>query len=245
MGRPRSWTDEELIAAVDQSTAIVEVLARLGLAKGVGPLASVRRRMLELGLDSPELLRHARSGKWAADPADAVAQAPVGGRWTEDELRMAVVASTSMRQVLEQLGYTGSGSAWTTAKAQILALGLDTSHFRRTRARRLVPLPSDGSPPPRPRTWTDAQLRDAVAKSASMAGVIRHLNLKVGGSVYLMLNDRIDQLRLDTSHFTGKAWNRGRSITCWKGRPLATILVADSDYRSTGALRRRLVKEGL
>ena len=241
MGRPRSWTDEDLIAAVAASTTLTEVLARLGLAKGGGSLTAVRRRMLELGLDEPTLLRLAHSDKWAADPEDAVAQAPVTGRWTEAELRMAVVASTSMREVMEWLGYRGSGGAWTTAKAQIVALGLDTSHFRRSRVQ-LAPIQA---PPKSRRSWTDGQLRQAVSASTSMAQVIRRLGLKVGGSVYPMLRERIAELGLDTSHFKGQGWNAGRSITCNPGRPLAEILVTNSDYKTTSTLRQRLIKAGL
>ena len=151
MGRERSWTDEDLIAAVAASTTLTQVLVHLGLSKGGASLSTVRRRMLELGLDAPEILRRARSDKWAADPRDAVAHAPTAGRWTEDELRMAVVASTSMRQVLEQLGYGGSGGAWSAAKAQILALGLDTSHFSARRVKRSFSRSasqSSGSTPP-------------------------------------------------------------------------------------------------
>ena len=239
MARERSWTDEDLIAAVAESTTLTEVLDRLGLSKGGASMGTVRRRILALGLDAPDLLRHARSASWAADPDDAMAHAPVTGRWTEAELRMAVATSTSMRQVMERLGYRGSGGAWTTAKAQILQLGLDTSHFSPVRVRKLVPLP----PAPRRRTWSDADLRRAVANSRSMAGVIRHLNLKVGGSVYPMLRDRIGELGLDTSHFTGQGWSKGLSVTTRRGRPLSEILVANSDYRSTTGLRRRLLKE--
>ena len=241
MGRERAWTDEELIAAVEQSATLVEVLRRLGLTKGGGALTTVRRRILELGLDAPGLLRHARSDAWAVDPDDAVAQAPVRGRWTDDELRMAVVASTSMRQVMQTLGYCGSGGAWTAAKAQILALGIDTTHFgRRQKQRPLITLPKK-----RPRTWTDDDLRRAVAASTSTAGVIRALGLNIGGAMYITINDRIHSLGLDTSHFKGRGWNRGQSVTCWKGRPLSEILTENSTYSSTGSLRRRLIKEGL
>jgi hypothetical protein len=241
MGRERTWTDEELIAAVEQSTTLVEVLQRLGLAIGGASLNAVRRRILTLGLDAPDLLRNARSHAWAADPEDAVAQAPVSGRWTEDELRMAVVASTSMRQVMQTLGYGGSGGAWSAAKAQILALGLDTTHFGHG-AGRLTPFPL---PPTRRRTWRDEDLRRAVAEAKSIAGVIRNLGLTVGGSVYPMIQRRIEELRLDTSHFTGQRWNKGRSVTTWAGRPLEEILVEDSDYRTSSSLRKRLIKEGL
>ena len=241
MGRPRSWTDEDLIAAVAASSTLTEVLARLGLSKGGASLSTVRRRMLELGLDAPQILRQARSEKWMADPDDDMAHAPISGRWTEDELRMAVVASTSMRQVMERLGYGGSGGAWSTAKAQILELGLDTSHFSLRRPRLAPPkeLPTSR------RSWTDDDLRKAVAEARSVAGVIRALNLKVGGSVYPVIQRRIRELEFDTSHFTGQGWSKGKSVTRWPGRPLHEVLVENSTYRSTRDLKNRLIKEGL
>jgi hypothetical protein len=242
-GRPRSWTDDDLIRAVEESTTISDVLRHLGLGVGGGPLAAVRRRMLELGLDRPDLLRGARSAAWAADPDDLVAQASAGTPWTEDELRWAVTTSTSMREVMAQLGYPASGSRWTAAKADILRLGLDTSHFGRTARREAHRLAA--SSPVRPRSWTDDDLRRAVRGATSIAGVIRALGLKVGGSVYVTIRERINGLNLDTSHFKGQAWNKGLSVTTWPGRPLAEILVENSDYRTTSSLRARLIKEGL
>ena len=154
---------------------------------------------------------------------------------------MAVIASTSMRQVLQTLGYGGSGGAWTAAKAQILALGLDTSHFGRHAKQRPLVTP----PRKMPRTWDDKDLRNAVAEAKSIAGVIRALGLKIGGSVYITIKQRISDLGLDTSHFTGQGWSKGQSVTCSPGRPLSEILVANSKYLSTASLRKRLIKEGL
>ena len=152
---------------------------------------------------------------------------------------MAVVASTSMREVMEHLGYRGGGGAWTSAKAQILALGLDTSHFGRAARARAK------APPRSQRTWDDNDLRRAVDESRSVAGVIRALGLQIGGSVYIMVNERIRDLGLDTSHFSRQGWSKGLKITTRPGKPLAEILVAGSTYRTTSGLRRRLVKEGL
>lgn len=239
MGRPRSWTDEDLVAAAQAATTLTEVLRRLGLSVGGASLNTVRRRMLALGLDEPLLLRGARTEKWAADPADALAHAPIAGRWTEAELRMAVVASTSMREVMEYLGYGGSGGAWTAAKAQIVALGLDTSHFGR-RARR----PWPEAPKPR-RTWSDDDLRTAVRNSRSIAGVLRHLGLKPGGSMYVAIQGRMRELGLDRSHFTGKGWRKGAPTPVQPARPLEEVLVRDSTMQSTAHLRQRLLKEGI
>jgi hypothetical protein len=241
MGRERGWTDEDLIAAVEQSTTIVEVLARLGLAVGGASLAPVRRRMLELGLDRPDLLRLARSTKWAADPADDVAHASTRGRWTEDELRMAVIASTSMRQVMQHLGYRGSGGAWTAAKNQILTLGLDTSHFGRSRSTRSQTVPD---PPRLRRRWTDHDLARAVEQANSVAGVLRQLGLKPGGSMYVSVQDAIVRLGLDTGHFNGQGWRKGASTPVRAARPLSEILVENSRFTSSH-LRKRLIQEGV
>ena len=170
--RPRSWTDEQLIAALAESATLLEVLARLGLKRGGGTLVAVRNRMRQLGLEPPrpELLR---SPNWSVDPATL-----------------------------------------STAK-------------------------------PRGRTWSDADLAWAVATNFSMASVIRALGLKVGGSVYPMLRQHIAELELDTSHWTGKAWNRGRKVSTRKPRPLEEILVVGSDFTRTHELKLRLFKAGL
>ncbi len=243
MARHRAWTDEQLTSAVAASTTLTEVLARLGLAKGGASLGVVRRRMLQLGLDRPDLLRRASSEKWAADPEDAVADAPICGRWTEEELRMAVATSTSMQQMLSRLGYGGSGQAWSAAKARILQLELDTSHFgSHPRVTEIV-----AAVPPKSarRSWTDHQLREAVRASTSMLGVHRCLGLRPGGSTYLQIGRCIAELGLDTSHFKGQGWSRSLKVTLRPARPLAELLVSDSNYLKTSDLKHRLFKEGM
>ncbi len=243
MARHRAWTDEQLSAAVAGSATLAEVLARLGLAKGGASLGVVRRRMLQLGLDRTDLLRRASSARWAADPDDDAAHAPIRGRWTDEELRMAVATSTSMQQVLGRLGYRGSGQAWSAAKARVLQLELDISHFgshpRVTEIVTVVPRKSAR------RSWTDHQLREAVRASTSMLGVHRCLGLRPGGSTYLQIGRRIADLGLDISHFKGQGWSRGLKVTLRPARPLAELLVSDSDYLNTSDLKHRLFKEGL
>lgn len=174
MARPRSWTDDQLRAAVDVSGTWSEVMERLGLVKGGGSLAAIRRRVVHLRIDAPHLYR-GRAQDWGLDPAT-------------------------------------------------------------------VPT----SPAPGYRTWDDDGLREAVAAARSIAGVIRALGLKVGGSVYILIKGRIAELGLDMSHFTGQAWCTGlTSPTRGRTRPLEQILVADSDYVYTDGLRKRLLKAGL
>jgi hypothetical protein len=56
---------------------------------------------------------------------------------------------------------------------------------------------------------------------------------------------QIANLELDTSHFVGQAWAKGRPH---KGRnrvPLTEILVESSTYKGNSDLRKRLIAEGL
>jgi hypothetical protein len=174
--------------------------------------------------------------------------------WTDDDLRAAVGVAHNISEVTRLLGLTPSGWSNMLARMRIAELGLDTSHFRPG-----VPSGRPLPPPPRPtprtvgrtrsrtsRRWTDEQLAAAVAEARSVAGVLRRLGLKPGGSVYVAINQRIGELGLDTSHFKGQGWAKGLKNPVRRPvRPLAEILVRDSDYSHTNDLRKRLLREGL
>ena len=49
---------------------------------------------------------------------------------------------------------------------------------------------------------------------------------------------------LDTSHFTGTQWARGRRVP-QKSIPLEQILIRGSTYRGNATLRKRLIEAGL
>ncbi len=50
-------------------------------------------------------------------------------RWTDDQLREAVTASTSYQAVLHRLGLKPGGGSHYDLRHRIRELGLDTSHF--------------------------------------------------------------------------------------------------------------------
>jgi hypothetical protein len=96
----------------------------------------------------------------------------------------------------------------------------------------------------RKRTWTDDALRAAVATSKSIANVIRSLGLIAAGGNYVQVQRRIAELALDTSHFTGYAWNRGGHRVTRPALPLEEVLVAGR-WSSSHKLKNRLFREGL
>lgn len=95
----------------------------------------------------------------------------------------------------------------------------------------------------RTKRWDTNKLKIAVKKSKSVRQVIFTLGLVPAGGNYDQIKKYIKLNQLDTSHFTGKAWNKGmRGI----GKPLIAtidILRINSDFQSF-KLKARLFKEG-
>lgn len=92
------------------------------------------------------------------------------------------------------------------------------------------------------RKWNNEQLIEAVTNSYSIAGVIKALELVPAGGNYATVNNKIKELDLDISHFTGKGWNVGLQFKPKEAKPLSEILVENSNYQSF-KLAKRLLKE--
>ena len=95
----------------------------------------------------------------------------------------------------------------------------------------------------RPKKWTEKQLRKAVKNSRSIRQVLYSLGLKEAGGNYFQIKKYLDFYRIDHSHFTGSAWNKGlRGI----GKPrilLEDILVENSNYQSYKLKKRLFVSK--
>ena len=88
--------------------------------------------------------------------------------------------------------------------------------------------------------YTEEQLRQAVRLSTSLRQVLLHLNVAAFGGNYDVLRKAISHFRIDTSHFTGQAWNKGKKL-----KPKQSL----EDYLSNKCaiqsykLKKRLLKE--
>lgn len=94
-------------------------------------------------------------------------------------------------------------------------------------------------------SYTAEELAQAVASHESMAATLRALGLRPYGGNYATTWARIRSLGLDTSHWLGAGHLKGKSHNWSRARSLDDILVANSDYGSGRALKRRLLKAGL
>lgn len=98
----------------------------------------------------------------------------------------------------------------------------------------------------RNKLWSDEQLIKAVKENYSFAGVIKSLGLICAGGNYTTIKNRIQELGLDTSHFTGQGWNVGNRYKQIKNpTPIEEILVENSKFINSNHLRERLIKSGL
>jgi HNH endonuclease len=151
-------------------------------------------------------------------------------KFTNEELVTAVARSTSIRRVLAALGLAQSGGNYESVRTRIKALGLDTSHFT-VRARSTI-------------SATEAEIRDAVARSRSSAQALTKLGQKLGSRNHAALTERAIHFGIDTSHFAGQGWRRGSRSPVVQPTPLNDVLV-DGRLTNSTKLRYRLIAEGL
>lgn len=79
----------------------------------------------------------------------------------------------------------------------------------------------------RPSRYTREMLANAVLESESYSGVLRLLGASQVGGMHSYITKRINEFSIDTSHFTGKSYNRGK--VAQNRRSAAEILVFKED----------------
>jgi hypothetical protein len=94
----------------------------------------------------------------------------------------------------------------------------------------------------KPRTYTTEEFVTAVKESGSLRQVLQKLNLREAGGNYQCAKDRIKKLNLDTSHFHGQGWNKGKKLP--KRQPIESYLVNGKLVQSN-SLKKRLISEGI
>ncbi len=96
----------------------------------------------------------------------------------------------------------------------------------------------------RKRSWTEGELKKAVRESKSIRQVLCKLGLKMAGGNYSQVKKYIKELKIDKSHFTGQAWNKGMTGIGNFRIELRDVLVEDSDFQSY-KLKKRLFSAGI
>jgi predicted RNA-binding Zn-ribbon protein involved in translation (DUF1610 family) len=95
------------------------------------------------------------------------------------------------------------------------------------------------------RRYSAELLSEAAQASTSFAGVLRYLGLRQAGGTQSHIARRIRQLGIDTSHFTGQAYWKGRPGPRRRGTPEILVVRPEGSQREKSpALRRALIEAG-
>jgi len=92
------------------------------------------------------------------------------------------------------------------------------------------------------RTWTDEQLRQAAQNNYSMRQTLAELGLATEGGSYTTVEKYIKLLNIDTSHWLGKGWNKGKRITTNSGRDLDSYLQIGGPHITSYRLKNKLLR---
>lgn len=127
-----------------------------------------------------------------------------------EKLIAAVKQASSFEELLSILGLESKGKTSTFGvqkgrlKERIVSLGLNTSHFSIK-----IDLSRERCPS-QVLEVTDEQFAELIQTSTSISQVAKSLQYRSGWA-YPAIKKRIAQLNLDTSHFTGQTWNKGKT----------------------------------
>lgn len=95
-----------------------------------------------------------------------------------------------------------------------------------------------------PERWSRENVQKAVKNATSIRAVIANLGLVPAGGNCIQCYRHINAYNLDTRHFTGKAWRKGKTIP---RKPIYSLdeLLIESAQTSRINLKRRLFSSGL
>ncbi|MGW3241492.1 HNH endonuclease signature motif containing protein [Streptomyces sp. NPDC001070] len=113
--------------------------------------------------------------------------------YTRELLTEAAATSRTLSEMLTRLGVDPRSSTRGYLRERMRRMGVDTSHFNREGGR-----------------WTRELLAEAVAASANMYEVLRHLGVDAVGGQHTHISRRIRGFGIDTSHFVTRPRGTGR-----------------------------------
>lgn len=128
-------------------------------------------------------------------------------KYTKEFLEPLVKKYNSITEILRGIGLHANSGSHSHISRVIRSLGLDTSHFKHKnlKERCFTQLPKE------------KDLRDAAKNSVSIAEMLRKLGLKEYGSSRRRVLIQIKKCGVDTSHFIGQSWNKGKKMEIGKG----------------------------
>jgi len=101
----------------------------------------------------------------------------------------------------------------------------------------------------RKRKYTKEYLEPIVKSSVSVADILRKIGIKQTGGSHRMIVGRISEYNIETKHFTGQLWNKGktkdtdtrvRKISEKISTPQSEVFCKNSGYKSSKLYKKLL-----
>ncbi len=92
--------------------------------------------------------------------------------------------------------------------------------------------------------YTKEILEPVVKESLSMAQVLRKLGKRQSGGNHFHVKKVIEKLGIDTSHFTGKLWNKGKTLPCVNPEDILVLRSYDDPRTHGKSLEKALISIG-
>lgn len=80
------------------------------------------------------------------------------------------------------------------------------------------------------RSYTNNDIIIGASQVKSLAGLLRFLGLKQAGGNFSNMKRKLQQLKVDCSHWTGQGWNKDQQLKNW------------SEYTKVKGLKKHLIK---
>ncbi|UZI30974.1 HNH endonuclease [Streptomyces sp. VB1] len=166
------YTRERLAEGIAASANWTDLMRRLGLPENGGRRRTLQRKATEYGLDTSHFKQRS---PWKKYPDSAIAA--------------AVKCSTSLREVVNELGAPPASGTLSHIGRRIAAAGIDVDHFPGLN-RPQLDLP-----------FTTDELRAAAASAKSIRGTACSLGIPDDGRSRSALASLLRRRGIDTSHF--------------------------------------------
>jgi len=153
---------------------------------------------------------------------------------------LAIENSQSIRQVLVKLNLAPKGGNYKCFYRAAKTFGVDVSHIGRGKS--TIGVTKHRS------QITDQEIIYQCAIEQSLASVLRSLCLTTksgSGTSYAWIKNKIKELGISTSHFTGQGHLRGKTHNWSVKIPLFDIMVENSLCQNNNALKKRLIRENI
>lgn len=202
------YSRERLAQAAAASSSIVDLIRRLGAPPGSGTRAYLSKRLRHYGIDTSHF-------------QEELIPRRTPRSYTKELLSDAARRSSSIRDVIEHLGFSPRDTPYGHIRKRLDQYGIDTSHFSKA-------LPHD-------------ELVPAVEASFSLASVLRALGRADTGAGRALVKRSIEFHGVSTEHFTGQGHFVGVSSPRRKSaQDILRRLPLSSPRTRTTHLRRAL-----